>query len=639
MMRCSRLTLALPLLLLAAGNARADSAGAPLTGRVLGSEGALSGALVIAYDPGRLISFPVLTGDEGSFELPSVPAGIYRIIALKKGFRAAGIRRLHSGSGDTPILLKMQPAGTEDAETGRGNPTISQEDIWNIRASVTPDVLRQIDALFVPERGQESGIGRPGAIAGLPGSGASSVQSLLRGQVSAMTGPTAHDSNSPGNQSETQLGLGGDLPGGGRWNLGAGFGKRRTIDSIGTSQAEVTVDVETEKSSRLHWKSRQNEFDDDRGAGERIKQDRFESHQVVLEKAGDEGGNASFAARLIEENHFGNEGTAAYSGRLVEIGAGFSTARLDQTGWGGAVRLRQEQFDDSGLGPESRSGNDPARTADVSLSGRSRFARNWILDFDTSSNLGVEGIDATPRIGLAWRVGGSAELRLALRGRIRMRDSEEGRPGLPVFSEDDGILDRSERRSVILTLSSPRVFDSGQTPSSIYSYDIEIRYRTLDRDARLFLGTGPGGRFDEVVLPAGTVIREARISGGRRLGPFQAEANLSYRKTESPAEGIAPTLGGFGRASVRALYLPSGTEFLIVQDWRKNAIASKGGPADLDRTEIRLGQQLPIPKSWPTAIKLLLQGEIAKGDRASFDLSGEGTASDRRWMGGVSLEF
>ena len=132
-------------MLLAATAARAD-APIPAMLQVLGSVSSatrpISNALVIALNLKDLDAIQTFTAADGTFTLPPLPSGIYKLIAVKQGFAPAIATVLPTKPSHT-VKLSL------DREDARTRKTVSDE-MWQIRASLPPDILRELDQTIDP---------------------------------------------------------------------------------------------------------------------------------------------------------------------------------------------------------------------------------------------------------------------------------------------------------------------------------------------------------------------------------------------------------------------------------------------------------------------------------------------------------
>jgi hypothetical protein len=615
------------LFLLAA--AIGEPAELPLAGRVSTGNSGISGALVVLWDAVRATAIPVLTEADGVFRLAPLPAGIYRIVAMKRGFLPAAVERSHPGGKLSPVELTLAPTGLGGAlpaaPTGGGVPI---EEIWRIRASLPPDLLRQLDL-------PGDDLSRPETAGLLP---PNNSDSTVAGSVSAFAGrPAEATSAGAGEMTSTRLGVGGGLPGGGRWKLDAGWGRRARMTTGLDSDAALSLDVEATPRQVLRWKSRQTELDGEDGIV-RGSRERIQSHTLNWEGKGEQGERALLAARLVEEGLPESE-TGREPGRLVEISAGASFEASADTDLGALVRLRQEQpaAHDSG-DPTSNERPVMTRSIDLLANGRTRLSSSWTIEYGATGAFEPGRAAAGPTLAIAVEPRGIGRISISGRGKFHAADGTTTGPTVPVFLDEEESLERSERWSwgVEWTLEGEEELP-GST-STVAS--ISFRNRELDHPARIFLTAELGGAFDDVSLAAGTTLRQLEARFGKRLGPIEGEARVVWREADEPGQlASGPDRTEFGEASMTARLLPTGTELRFGRAWKRREASGTDHRARFDRTELRVAQRLPFPSAWPAAVRLLVGAEQARGDRADFDLEGSGTAVDRRWLGGLSVEF
>src|ERR1039457_3893878 len=109
-------------------------------GNVTNSARPVGNALVIALNLNSFDAIQTFSGSDGSFVLPLLPAGVYRIIAMKYGFTPA-VETIVPTKKDHRVKLKL-----EVEKESRG----ANQEIWEIRGSLPPDILRQIDVVMTP---------------------------------------------------------------------------------------------------------------------------------------------------------------------------------------------------------------------------------------------------------------------------------------------------------------------------------------------------------------------------------------------------------------------------------------------------------------------------------------------------------
>ena len=108
-----------------------------MAGRVSAETRPLPDAPVYAYQVVEKSLRRVLTDPSGEFLFEQLPAGLYKIIALKSGF--------------SPVVTVVTRRGVDESqfvqvELPRAETTSEPSGFWELRAEVPADVLRELDA-------------------------------------------------------------------------------------------------------------------------------------------------------------------------------------------------------------------------------------------------------------------------------------------------------------------------------------------------------------------------------------------------------------------------------------------------------------------------------------------------------------
>ena len=140
-------------ILATAGTARPDALPTFLNilGSVTNAARPVANALVIALNLNNLEASQTFSRADGSFTLPLLPAGVYKIIAVKQGFSPATttvipVRQDHR----VALRLENEKRARRDAN----------QEIWEIRGSLPPDILREMDDVMsapVQQVGDDAG--------------------------------------------------------------------------------------------------------------------------------------------------------------------------------------------------------------------------------------------------------------------------------------------------------------------------------------------------------------------------------------------------------------------------------------------------------------------------------------------------
>jgi len=213
-------TLAIAVVVLAAAApARSETPVPPVLevlGNVTHAARPVANALVIALNLQDFAASQAWTGSDGTFNLPTLRGGIYKIIAVKQGFIPA-IQTLVPTGAKHKLALKLE-------NEGKGKKNSANQEIWELRGSLPPDVLRDLDNVLEPMEVVSYDVPR------------------FRGEMLSLTG-VAHQAADPA-FAQTALGVHGRI--GDTWQVGISGNMQRFDDAtdgvpFGTPLAESSV--------------------------------------------------------------------------------------------------------------------------------------------------------------------------------------------------------------------------------------------------------------------------------------------------------------------------------------------------------------------------------------------------------------
>src|SRR5579863_6254463 len=313
--------------------------GTGLAGRVSGNASPLAAAGVYAYQLADLALYKVLTDPQGNFLFRDLPAGLYKIIANKPGFLPAVIM-VTRDTGKAYQFLELQLAQrTGAAKAGGALPICTapagktarpdqDADFWALRASIPPDVLRDIDAADGPQSQAGSTKAASAAVpagagSGLPPGGTLSDAALAAAgggrfhtEVQAMTGMADVAQVGVGQVSKGKLGIEGQLGEvqvglSGRFSqvssdgLFAGGGNAASGSADGKTSA-LSLNLEAGPSSRITVTSLSNHLlpRTANGPGEPVGLDHY---QVSWSQKLGENSHSDFAAQYTSENNYNRQ--------------------------------------------------------------------------------------------------------------------------------------------------------------------------------------------------------------------------------------------------------------------------------------------------------------------------------------------
>src|SRR5438552_335304 len=107
-------------------------------GNVTNAAKPVGNALVIALNLNSFDAIQTFSATDGTFVLPPLPAAVYKIIAVKSGFVPAFAMILPTQK-DQRIALRL----THEKLVAKGKDP--NQEIWELRGSLPPDVLHELD--------------------------------------------------------------------------------------------------------------------------------------------------------------------------------------------------------------------------------------------------------------------------------------------------------------------------------------------------------------------------------------------------------------------------------------------------------------------------------------------------------------
>ena len=361
---------------LSAASMQADTS-LPAILRVLGSvtvpAGPAENALVIALNLEDFAAVQTYTAGDGSFALPKLKGGIYRIIAIKQGFLPA-IATVIPTRADHRVTLRLA-----DEKSARGRSRT--QEIWEIRGSLPPDVLRDVDAVLNAESEIPYEIPR------------------LRGEMVSMTGVGAETAGPA--FAQTALGVQSRL--GDRWQLGF----RGNVQRVGGAVDAAALSSPVAESSVMSMELRS-------GANETLRLASTKSWWLYRDAIDAEGRQADVQAHNVEWEHGDTrvqirylaqanlQSPSPFDSDVIEIGGDTPILQGGRTDLGVSLRVVQESIRgaSSSVGPA-----EVVRTADVGANGTFVAGRSLLIQYGVASRVGLDRSAWAPRTGAEWKIG------------------------------------------------------------------------------------------------------------------------------------------------------------------------------------------------------------------------------------------
>jgi hypothetical protein len=579
------------LALAAPAHSQTSAAGAlRVLGTVKTAAQPLSNALVIALNLEDLAATQTFTALDGSFALPALRHGIYKIIAVKQGFLPA-ITTLVPTRPQEKIALHLEP------EKGRKR-TASQE-IWELRGSLPPDILRELDHMIEPL-----------------GSIVTYELPRFSGEMQSLTG-VSRAAESP-NFAQTSLGVQSRLTD--NWQLDFSGNLHRVHQDptdeefFGKSIAESsTMEMELRSSSADSYKlaSTKSRWLYAQPGADSIADVR--AHNFEWKH-----GMSRVQVRYFAQDNLFH--SSALSGsNLLEIAGNATVLQTRRSDLGLSVRVTQESAD---------SNPDALRTADLAANGTFMLVPSLIVHYGMSSRLGVEGQELSPRTGAEWKIGRTTAL--VASGQYKVLDrgpasvvmpsivfwSDEGRV-MPKYAYSFGIVsgkDDNNRASAIMTVSA------------------------IDSPLRVVFTDGYDHFWDGLRVDSGDVRRDLRLAYRREIGNVMAFDFATTAGTATSRDvSFASREKVYVTGDLQSTFMPTRTTLAVsyreIQQPHDGTIAT--GDYRAERINVRMAQSLYLPID----VKLLLGVELARAENSPYLVDALTVDGSRKYIGGLALNF
>lgn len=621
------------LLLVVAGGMAHASTPPPISGVVRHLEAPVPGVLVIFYNLGDSSLTRLRTADDGTFVLASAPAGVYDLIAYKRGFEPALQRLWHQAASEQISAVSIALL-RKDGKLPAAAPPAT---MWDLRGRLPGDVLRELGLEGLDEDGNAPEAPAVAASDRMP------LSRLLNGEVRTMTDVAAQPTTG---LSRAEVGLHGGLPNGWSYGIAGDYATLGDADQPGEvttgNAAGLALKVAPSAAEQLYVSTRRNtlSFGDNPAS--------LQAHSVSWSRGAESGSVESVAARYIEEANLYRAtalGTTLFplASRTWEVNGRYGRPASDTPGiaLGMTYRHREASVGPSGVGAQGAFFQS-APDADLSAA----------TSVKVSESLELEGGVVARYMGSAtsaYGIAPTATARLAMgpatvyvRGLYRVAGSTEG-------------------ASTVM----PRVasIEESQEPAATQSYLIGFEHRSgrdglirleaseqrMGELVRAFFAGDFLTDFDSVYLLEGNAVRQYTASVQQRLtdtlagsvsvrygsidGAVSAQSAASY--------GIGANRGHYWSARASVEILPTQTGFaVLVRGIRQDLETPAATLAnDSNKLALSVAQDLSVVGLTPFGAdwKLLLAFEQAQG--MSVTERKDDTATANRLLGGVAVAF
>ena len=556
-------------------------------GNVTNAARPVANALVIALNLATFETIQTYSSSDGSFNLPPLRNGIYRIIAVKYGFAPASTTVV-PGRERQRVNLRML---SEKQASGRKN---TNQEIWELRGSLPPDVLREIDLVMTSPQVASYEVPR------------------FSGEMVSMTGVA--DANEAATFAQTGLGVQSRL--GESWQIGIRGDMQRIDDptdgqAFGSPAAEAAVMEMELRSSPTHsyrvastqssWRYREE--------GQLSRQAAVRSHNFEWER-----GDARVKVRYFAQD---NLFRSMPGSDVIEIAGDTSIFQTDRTGLGVSLRVRQESVHSSNI--------EVLRTADVAAAGSWAVVPAFIVQYGMASRLGYDRTEWAPRAGFEWQIGEETSLIGSAAHKVLDRLPSTPLPALVMWSDDHNVL---PRYSYSVGLVSRR--NEQNQLSAI------VTLSAVDVPLRMVFDNGFTQFWDGFYVDSGDVRRDLRLAYRRDFGRNFAVDIATTAGTATPRQFSEETEKIYITGNLQTIFVPTGTSLAVSYREIQQPQADETREYHSARMNVRMSQSLYLPID----VKLLVGVELARVENSPFLL--DPTLSDhtaRRYVGGLAVNF
>lgn len=581
-------------MLAAAAPARPDALPLPtvlnILGQVTDPAHPVERALVIALNLNTLEATQTFSRTDGAFSLPSLPAAVYRLIAVKQGF-APALAVVVPTHSKINVRLRLE-------QQGKVRDDVTQE-IWEIRASLPPDILRELDNAMAPPA--------------TPASQSNYQVPRLKGEVVSLTG--VDDTSMNPSFAQTALGVQSRL--GDNWQLGFHGDIHRLEDPTqdtfsGAAAAESSAmqmelrssptDAYRLASTKSFWRFRNNLPEPEQEADVR-------THNLEWEH-GDTNVQVHY---LAQQNLFAN----SPGSDTIEVAGNTTLIQTQHSDIGVAVRVSQESLHNST--------NNTYRTADLTANGDLALIPSLIVRYGMSSRLGIYGTEWAPRTGAEWKLTKNTSFIVSGLYKVYDQNRVNMLPDMVMWSDESRVLPRYQYSVG---------FVSG--PDANNRTTIMANVSAADSPLRLMFNDGLEQFWDGVYIDPGDVRRDVSIVYRKEIGRSMLIGISSAAGTATPHNALNNERKSYIVGDAESTFAPTGTTLSVSYRQVQQPQSNKLPEYKAEHLNVRVAQNLHLPLD----LKLLLGLEIGHALNSPYLLdSYEPDGNSRRYIGGLAVDF
>jgi hypothetical protein len=622
---------------------RAEVRRSGVAGRVVGEANPLAAAHIYAYQLADLSLSQAMTDGQGNFLFQNLPAGLYRIIALKAGFMP-GMIALPRETAQAYQHIEMQLAQRQAGKAADG------DDYWALRARVPADVLHQIEIAEAAEHTvQLDGLGSFGAGSRVV------IPSSFKGEMQALTGVDQIAAEGGGQMSGAGVGLKGQL-GQTKFDLRSRFFQVSPdatyqpsgVAGAGTGQTRsLAINLARGPNSRVSIQSFSNRMIS-RGESDRGAPVDLEHYQVTGAWGVGENGHSEIAARYTNESNFHHQTAIDPLGipdtsRTWNVEAAYTETFSDRSSLQGGMRYRERQF---GFGDADRPGSQANQrqalsSIDLFSRGGLRVQPAVLMEYGLYSTLSDGSLSLTPQGGLVLQVSSDWQFEASAAHRV-YQDQTAAPDFLPSLFQQRDLCEQGSQSCYQMNLTRKVGTDDSLTFGAVQ--------REVADTLRLYFSDDFFDRSESLYLVRGDKLPELRFGFQHKLSP-----NVTTKLDSSFAAGGGGTfIGSDGMAyenrvrylvtSLDTQFLSSSTGVFVAFHHLEQQLAPAGGAAgptssqmDFERLQLMVNQNLnfllDLASDWAVQLNMELSRGIDPTTRVASD------SIRRRILGGIAVKF
>ena len=574
-----------------AAPARSDAplpAALQVLGTVTNAARPVANALVIALNLQDLQSVQTYTTSDGNFNLPSLRGGIYKIIAVKQGF--------------VPAITTIIPTRTSHRvalrlDSEKKAKKSANDEIWELRGSLSPDVLRELDMMLAPQELASYEIPR------------------IKGEMVSLTGVSQQASNPA--YAQTALGVQGRI--GESWQVGLRGNLQRFEDPTdgvtfgGSPIAESSVmsmELRSADDQSYRLATTSSSWTYAAGAEVQHRDADVRAHNFEWQS-----GPARVQVRYFEQDNLFRD---AGGSNLIEVAGAVPVVQTRRNDLGVAVRVKQESVaGDANI----------FRVADLAANGTVAVVPSLILHYGMDSRIGMHGQEWAPRTGAEWKLTENSSIVGSAMVKVFDRDAHDlvTPPSIVYWSEDGRELPRYTYTFGFVT---------GEDESNRFSAMATVS--EVDGALRMIFADMHSQFWDGLEVEAGDVRRDLRLAYRKQFGNVLAVDVATAAGTASHREADAQRAKVYVTGDLQSTFNPTRTTLAVSYRDVQQPREEGEGEYHSERIHVRMAQSLYLPID----IKLLVGMELARAENSPYlvdTLTPEGKS--KKYIGGLALNF